>query len=115
LAGRGNPNPKGSKPDKLMRDALMVALNREAVDAEGKPTKKLALLASALVDKAVGGDVSAANAVMDRVDGKPHQTTDVTVLRQRAEELSDDVLAGIAASGSGEGVTETPGDSTQLH
>ena len=24
----GNPNPKGSKPDKLMRDALVIALKR---------------------------------------------------------------------------------------
>lgn len=69
----GNPNPKGSKPDKLMRDALIVALNREATDADGKPTKKLALVAAALVEKAVGGDVQAAKEIADRVDGKPVQ------------------------------------------
>jgi hypothetical protein len=98
-----------------MRDALMIALNREAIDAEGKPTKKLALLAAALVDKAVDGDVSAANAVMDRVDGKPHQTAEITHLRQRAEELTDDELAGFVASGRGEGTAETQGDPEIVH
>jgi len=37
LAPRLSPS-KGSKPDKLMRDALMVALNREATNA-GEPQK----------------------------------------------------------------------------
>ena len=48
MAGRGNPKPTGSKPDKLMRDALMVALNREAKDADGKPTKRLYVIAEKL-------------------------------------------------------------------
>lgn len=42
MASRARKTPSaGSKPDKLMRDALMVALKREAVDAHGKPTTKL--------------------------------------------------------------------------
>lgn len=115
MASRGNPNPRGSKPDKLMRDALLVALNREAEDADGQPTKNLALLASALVKKAVGGDVAAATAVMDRVDGKPHQTAEVTHFRARASELPDDVLAGYIPSDGGEGVAETPGNPPVLN
>lgn len=69
MAVRTNPS-KGGKPDKLMRDALMVALHREAVDADGKPTKKLAKIADALVDKAIEGDVPAIKEILDRVDGK---------------------------------------------
>lgn len=68
-----NSPPKGSKPDKLMRDALMLALNREAQNAQGQPTKKLHLIADAIVDKAVTGDVPAAIFVRDSVDGKPAQ------------------------------------------
>jgi hypothetical protein len=79
LAGRGNPKPTGSKPDKLMRDALVVALNREAETADGKPTRKLNLIADAIVDKAAGGDVSAATFIADRVDGRAHQTTEITI------------------------------------
>lgn len=70
----GNPNPTGSKPDKLMRDAIMVALKREATDASGEKTKKLYLIANKLVDLAAEGDMQAIKEVNDRVDGKAPQT-----------------------------------------
>jgi len=57
-----------------MRDAIMVALNREAADAEGKPTRKLYLIADKLVDLAASGDMQAIKEVNDRVDGKAPQT-----------------------------------------
>lgn len=65
--------PKGGKPDKLMRDALMVALKREAEDANGQKTRKLNLIASKLVDLAVDGDMQAIKEIGDRVDGRPAQ------------------------------------------
>lgn len=72
MAARITPS-KGGKPDKLMRDALMVALNREAVDADGQKTKKLNIIAAKLVELAVGGDIQAIKEISDRVDGKPSQ------------------------------------------
>ena len=57
-----------------MRDAIMVALKREAA---GGKTKKLYLVADALVDKALSGDVAAIKEVCDRVDGKAPQSLDV--------------------------------------
>lgn len=72
MATRKAPS-KGAKPDKLMRDALIVALHRQAEDANGKPTKKLHLIADALVDKAMSGDVPAIKEINDRVDGKSVQ------------------------------------------
>lgn len=72
MAARNTPS-KGGKPDKLMRDALMLALNREAKDADGKKTKKLNIIASKLVDLAMAGDIQAIKEVSDRVDGKPAQ------------------------------------------
>lgn len=72
MAKRGNPHPTGGKPDKLIRDALMLAVNREG---EGK-TKKLTLIADKLVDLAVGGDVAAIKEVADRIDGKATQAVD---------------------------------------
>jgi hypothetical protein len=57
-----------------MRDALMVALKREAKDHNGKKTTKLALIAGKLVDLAVAGDVQAIKEISDRVDGKAPQS-----------------------------------------
>jgi hypothetical protein len=61
------------KSAKLMRDAITLALHREATDANGQKTKKLYQLADALVDKAIAGDVAAAKEIADRVDGKAVQ------------------------------------------
>ncbi len=77
MASRARKTPSaGSKPDKLMRDALMVALKREAKDANGKPTRKLNLVAEALVEKAIAGDVQAIKEIGDRVDGRPAQAVE---------------------------------------
>lgn len=57
----------GRKPDKLMRDAIIVALKREAADANGVLTKKLYLIADRLVDKAVAGDIAAIKEINDRL------------------------------------------------
>jgi hypothetical protein len=56
-----------------MADALRIALHREAVDADGKPTKRLNLIADQLVRKAVEGDIAAIREVFDRVDGRAIQ------------------------------------------
>ena len=72
MAARKTPS-KGGKPDKLMRDALMIALNREAVDADGQKTKKLNIIAAKLVELAIEGDIQAIKEISDRVDGKPAQ------------------------------------------
>jgi hypothetical protein len=61
---------KGAKPDKLMRDALMVALKREAKGADGKPTRRLYIIADRLVEKAMEGEIAAIREIADRVDGK---------------------------------------------
>lgn len=72
MAARKSP-AEGRKSDKLIRNALMVAINREAKDADGQPTKKLALIAEKLVELAVEGDVQAIKEIGDRIDGKPTQ------------------------------------------
>jgi hypothetical protein len=77
MAARLNPS-QGGKPDKLMRGALLLALHRKAEDAEGRPTKRLALVANALVEAAIQGDVLAIREIYDRVDGKPSQALDVS-------------------------------------
>jgi N-acetylglucosamine kinase-like BadF-type ATPase len=67
---------EGRVKRKVMTEALMVALNREAddiVDDDGKPTKQLALIAKKLVEKAVEGDTVAIKEVFDRTEGKAAQ------------------------------------------
>lgn len=69
-------NPKrGPKTDKPWRDALMVAVNRYA---DGEPqTKRLAIIASKVVEKAMEGDMTAAAEIANRLDGKAPQSIDV--------------------------------------
>lgn len=77
MAARKTPS-KGSRPDKLMRDAIILALHREANGSDGKPTKKLYLVAEKLVDAALSGDMRAQCEVNDRVDGKSPQALALT-------------------------------------
>jgi hypothetical protein len=60
--------PAGAKPDKVLRDAVMLEINVEAPDPkrEGRKIKKARLVARALV----AGDVPAIKELFDRVDGK---------------------------------------------
>lgn len=104
--------PAGAKSDKLWRDALMRAVRR--VEA-GQPSQFLERIADQVVKQALDGDMTATREIGDRLDGKPHQTAEITHLRQRAEELTDDELAGFVASDSSEGTVAAPVDPTQLN
>ncbi len=75
-----------------MRDAIMVALNREAMNADGKPTKKLYLVAETLVDLAVGGDMGAIHEICDRIDGKPPAESTLIVSKRDATDWTRDEL-----------------------
>ena len=68
-------DPPSTGPDKLIRDALLEELQREATDADGTATKKLLLVARTLVDKSIAGDVAALKELQDRIDGKPPPAT----------------------------------------
>jgi len=72
-------NPRGAKSDKLWRNAIMVAVKREMTDADGKPTRKLALLADTLVNEAIDGNVVALKEIGDRLDGRASQAIDAKV------------------------------------
>lgn len=111
-------NPKGAKSDKIWRAAIMRAVRRLGGDDEpldATKEQRLDLLADALVAKGIAGDVTAAREIGDRLDGKPHQTAEVTHFRARAEQLSDDELAGYLPGDSSEGVAEAPSDPSQLN
>lgn len=70
-------NLKGAKPDKLMRDALMLELHRDDTLSDGEKVKRLRRVAYALVAKAMEGDVAAIKEIHDRIDGKVPQATTI--------------------------------------
>ena len=57
---------------KLMRDALMLAINRE-VAVDGRVMRRIDAMCDALIDKAISGDVEAFKVIADRVEGKVAQ------------------------------------------
>lgn len=61
--------PKNRWSDKVWRDAIRVAVMRNADDGG----KKLAKLADALVSAGIAGDVPALKEIGDRLDGKVPQ------------------------------------------
>lgn len=101
----GNKNSR--KENRLVRDTLRkVALQNP---------HKLRAACEKLLDKAVEGDVTAFSQFRDTLDGKPMQTTDMTVTHlNSAERLSDDELANIA-TGSGTGTPEQEEGEASLH
>lgn len=64
--------PSGPFADKPFRDALRVAVKREA-DSEAKGKTKLDKLVARLVEEAISGDVPAIKEIGDRLDGKVPQ------------------------------------------
>lgn len=68
MAARKTPS-KGGKPDKLMRDALLLELNQE-VKIDGGKVRKYRLVARSLITAGIGGDIQAIKEINDRVDGK---------------------------------------------
>ncbi len=69
MAARKTPSA-GSKPDKLWRDALMVAIKRSGGD---DPRPYIARIAERCVEMAANGDMQAIKEVGDRIDGKAAQ------------------------------------------
>lgn len=63
---------KGSKPDKILRDALLLELKREDLE-DGKKVKKVQRIVAKLVACAIDGKIDAIREIFDRVEGKAVQ------------------------------------------
>lgn len=63
---------KGSKPDKIIRDALILELNRMD-DEDGQKVKKVNRIVHKLVNCAIEGKIDAIKEIFDRVEGRPAQ------------------------------------------
>lgn len=73
MAARKTPSA-GGKPDKIIRDALMVAVKRQCKDQDGKNTTYLNRIAAKVVSRAANGDGQAYKELFDRLEGKPAQS-----------------------------------------
>lgn len=87
----GNPGGR-SRRDKLISEQIILALKEN--DPETK-TQKVRLLARALVDRAIAGDVQAAREIMDRVEGKAIQVNENHNFGESVRDLTDEQLKAI--------------------
>ncbi len=69
---RGRGDSKGSKPDKIIRDALILELNRMDTH-DGEKVKKVNRIVHKLVNCAIEGKIDAIREIFDRVEGRPSQ------------------------------------------
>lgn len=106
----GNPGGRGT--DKPWREALRRALARKAGKGNGVD-QSLELVANKVVELALSGDIQCIKEIGDRIDGKAHQSSTVTVKDVRT--ATDAELLAVLQEDSGTGVAETPGDSKVTH
>lgn len=79
---------RGSKPDKIIRDALILELNRMTEDDDGQKVKKVNRIVHKLVASGMEGKIDAIKEIFDRTEGKATQMVD-------AESGFIEALAGI--------------------
>ena len=65
---------KGSKPDKIIRDALILELNRMTDGDNGPKVKKVNKIVAKLVACGMDGKIDAIKEIFDRVEGKASQS-----------------------------------------
>jgi hypothetical protein len=83
---------RGGASERLMRDALIVALNEDGEGPDGRFDAKLKLVAQALVDKAVEGDAASIKEIFDRVGGRAGTAAERPVARSITQEEAVDQL-----------------------
>jgi len=73
----GNP---GGRPKRgwTWADLLEEAMEEELTTTDGKKDKAKKFITKRLVKMAIDGDLGAQKEIMDRMEGKPKQSTDIT-------------------------------------
>jgi hypothetical protein len=79
--------------------------------AAAEDFKDLRSIARAHLEKARSGDMAAIKELADRLDGKPAQDSNVSIEHRRPEELTNEELMAIAASG----LATAPADGGDVH
>lgn len=79
---------RGSKPDKIIRDALILELNRMTTDDDNQKVKKVNRIVHKLVEAGMEGKIDAIREIFDRTEGKATQMVG-------ADDTLAEALAGI--------------------
>jgi hypothetical protein len=112
---KSNAKALGSKGGKQSgkRDFLTQQIIAELNEIDpAQNVTKARMLVKSLVDNAVGGDLAAQREIFDRVEGKAHQTTEITVddKRDATDWTRDELVAFLDdARKSGNGTAKTNG------
>ncbi|HVZ60639.1 MAG TPA: hypothetical protein VG892_07620 [Terriglobales bacterium] len=69
--------PASPKPDKLLRDALLLELNTDTLDENGKKVRKFRRIAANLVRSGLDNKLDAIREIWDRVEGRPTQSVGI--------------------------------------
>ncbi len=85
---------KGAIADKAWGDAVRIAAFREDKDEYGKKRKRLSIIADRLLRAAMDGKMDAIKEVGDRLDGKPHQSADISGAGENGEHIFN-ILTGV--------------------
>lgn len=73
MAARKTPSA-GAKPDKLLRDALLLELAAPTKDDDGRKINKFRRIAANLVKSGMDNKLEAIKEIWDRVEGRPAQS-----------------------------------------
>ena len=103
----GNPNwqkgvsgnPRGRPKGTFGRKPWTQALLMEGLRATPKGNQKFLRLAEKCYEMALNGDINAIREIGDRVEGKATQESNINVNTAKAQDMTDDELAAIAAAG----------------
>lgn len=115
MNGKGGP-PLGNNnatKTKIWSLAIQKAIRKRS---KSEQLEELEIIADALLNKCIEGDMVAIKELGDRLEGKANQSIDtrVTNVASPSRDVDDTELSGIVAAGSGSGTTgET--DSTVKH
>ena len=97
--------PGGVKSDKIITDALRIAMKRE-VQYQGKLTRRIVVMADKVAEAAMNCEQWAVKEVWDRLEGKAHQAIQVdgTIEHKDIDAVAilTDRIAGIASRISAE-------------
>jgi hypothetical protein len=85
--------------EKAFKQALLQELNEVWEAPDGTRQKRLRLVAMALINKAIGGDVMAIRELIDRVDGKPAQAVALGAGEEAGEPLQIVIKQMVDTSG----------------
>src|ERR1700753_1752659 len=69
---------KGSKPAQIIRDALLLELNRMTNDDDGNKIKKVNRIVHKLVEAGMAGKIDAIKEIWDRAEGRATQALAVS-------------------------------------